>query len=169
LDVAIETVYEELRAIARAYFRREPLEHTLEPTALVHEALLRISGSGRAGSFHNVDHLIAVGARVMRQILVDHARRRGRRRRLNRMLLARNPHDAGTRPDERAVDVLTLDELLSDLERVSPRRARVVELRFFAGLTVEETASVLEVSPKTVEADWTFVRAWLRTKLDDPS
>ncbi len=156
-------VYDELRRMARAYLVRERRNHTLQATELVHEAYLRlvdlehIQWQGRA-------HFRAVAATAMRRILVDHARRRGRLKRQGGG--QKVPLDSGavisSGPDE---SLLALEEVLCRLASLSPRRARVVELRFFGGLSVDEAAEVLGVSPRTVDNDWTFAKTWLHREM----
>ncbi len=156
-------VYDELRALARAQVAREKPNRTLQATDLVHEAWLRVAGehdpgwSGRA-------HFFDAAARAMRRILVEDARRRARLKHggaLERIVLAEVEGElAGPGPD-----VLALEEALAKLEREDERKGRIVELRCFAGLTVEETARALDVSVGTVERDWRFLRAWLQEEL----
>ncbi len=159
-------VYDELRGLARRYMRAERREHTLQPTALVHEAYLRLVDQPLA-DWRGRTHFFAVGARVMRRLLIDHARGRGRQKRGGarcRVTLTdwRQPAvDGGLG----AAELLDLDAALERLARVDPREARVVELRFFAGLTVAEVAELLGVGKRTVEADWMHARAWLRQQL----
>ncbi len=159
-------VYDELRSLARRYMRSERREHTLQPTALVHEAYLRLVDRPRV-DWRGRTHFFAVGARVMRHLLIDHARGRGRKKRGGgryRVTLTdwrAAGGEAGLDPGE----LLDLDAALEKLARVDEREARVVELRFFAGLTVAEVAHALGVSKRTVEQDWTHARAWLRREL----
>ncbi len=159
-------VYEELRRLARAYMARETPGHTLQPTALVNEAYLRLVDGSRI-SWHGRAHFVAVGARVMRRLLIDHARQRSRHKRggkwhrvtFGEML----PH-----LEQRDADLdqlLAMNEALDRLAELDPRQARVVELRYFAGMTVPEVAQLLGVSQRTVEGDWTHARAWLRREL----
>ncbi len=164
-------VYGQLRRIAGSFMARERSSHTLQPTALVHEAYLRLVDQERI-SWRGRTHFFAVGARVMRNILVDHARAHGRDKRgggWRRVTLSGTPPfgDSGLDREE----VLALDEALRSLAGVDERAARVVELRFFGGLTVPETADLLGVSRRTVEADWTYARAWLLRRLagSDPT
>jgi RNA polymerase sigma factor (TIGR02999 family) len=163
LDRLLPLVYDELRVIAASQLRREASGHTLEPTALVHEAFLRLVDQ-REG-FRNRGHFFGVAAQAMRRILVDYARRRRAQKR-----------DGGVRitlsesvgPDTGATEqVLAVDEALQRLEAMDPRLARVVELRFFAGLSVEETGDALDISPATVKRDWSAARAWLQRELGD--
>lgn len=157
-------VYDELRAQAAAFLDRERVGHTLQATALVHEAYVKLVKNG-AMHFRDSAHFRAVAAQSMRQILVDHARarnasvRQGNRLRLT--LADQTPLMAATD----GVDVLSLHESINDLSRLDSRKAQVVELRFFGGLTCTEVAEVLSVSIKTVEADWSMARAWLRARL----
>ena len=153
-------VYEELRAMAGAYFRAESIQHTLQPTALVHEAYLKLARQGHP-DWQGRTHFLASAARAMRQILVDHARRKRRSKRWGECLrveLGEGPVSFGQRPE----DVLALDQALLKLARKDPRKAHIVELRYFGGLTMEEIAELLGVSKSTVEKEWTFIRAWLR-------
>jgi RNA polymerase sigma factor (TIGR02999 family) len=161
-----ELLYPELRRLARAIMSTERDDHTLEPTALVHEAYFRLVDPVRAGP-EGRTHFLAVGARVMRHLLIDHARRRGRLKRggeLHRVTLLdwRAPTPAGTLDSE---ELLSLDAALERLAEIDGRGASVVELRFFAGLTREEIARALGVSVRTVDGDWTHARAWLRREL----
>jgi len=155
-------VYRDLRAIARARFRREGPGHTLQATALVHEAYLKIQGQGRV-RWKSRAHFLSVAAQVMRRILIDHARERGAVKRGKGMV--RIPLDEGLIELEAGVDVLALDEALEKLASQDPRSARIVELRFFAGMTVPETAGVLEISEPTVKREWAFARSWLAEEL----
>jgi RNA polymerase sigma factor (TIGR02999 family) len=158
-------VYDELRRLAAGYLRRERPGQTLQPTALVHEAYLRLAGVGSPWTDRR--HFIAIAARSMRQILVERARARGAKKRwaeLDRVTLsdslvsATDPHDM----------LPALDEALSRLEEIDPEQARIVELRFFAGLTVEEAADALGLSPATLKRRWSLARAWLFRELSDP-
>lgn len=159
----MDTVYDELRALAGGYFRQQPGAHTLQPTALVHEAFVRVSE--RTGAhFESRAHFAALCAVAMRSILTDHARRRGRRKRggdWNRVALS----DVATPAGAGAIDALDLDQALTELEGRSARQARVVEYRFFSGLSVDEIAEVLDLSRSTVEEDWRMARAWLMVRL----
>jgi RNA polymerase sigma factor (TIGR02999 family) len=157
-------VYEELRALAAAYFRREPPDHTLQPTALVHEAYLKLVNQTDA-QWKDRAHFFAVAAQAIRRLLIDHSRRRraAKRQAPNRVtveLAADTPYHAD-------IDLLVLDDALKRLAELSERQARVVELRFFGGITVEEVAHVLGVSPNTVKGDWRVARVWLQQVLDE--
>ena len=156
-------VYEELRALAGAHFRRQEADHTLQPTALVHEAFLRLSNKSNV-EWVDRNHFMAMAAGAMRRVLADHARRRNTLKRGEKWhRLTLNEMSAEAR--DRDVDVIDLDEALTKLADLHVRKARVIELRFFGGLTNEEVASVLNVSRKTVVQDWTVARLWLRREL----
>ncbi|HEX7029372.1 MAG TPA: sigma-70 family RNA polymerase sigma factor [Gammaproteobacteria bacterium] len=162
-DDLIARVYEELRRMAANRMRMEAAGHTLQPTALVNEACLRLMDSGT--DWQNRRHFFGAAAEAMRRVLVDHARRRDAAKRgggLHRVTLT-NLELEGAGAD---VDLLALEEALKQLEAESVRLARLVELRFFAGLSIEEAAAALEVSPATVKRDWSFARAWLLERLD---
>jgi RNA polymerase sigma factor (TIGR02999 family) len=156
-------VYDELRRVARARLRRERPGHTLQATALVHEAYLRLIGPGEATP-HNRAHLLGMAARLMREILVDHARRKDARKRGGAATKV-SLHDSVAAPEIAVVDLLALDEALIELSARDARACQVVELKFFAGLTIGEAAEALHVSPATVERDWTVARAWLHQRL----
>lgn len=159
LDELMPLVYGELRRLAAHYMRGERAGHTLQTSALVNEAYLRLAGLEEV-RWQDRAHFFAVAAQAMRRVLVDHARRRGNLKRggeAHKVAL----DEALTVSSERAAEVVALDEALSRLAEVAPRKSRLVELRFFGGLSVEETAEVLQVSPGTVMRDWTFARAWL--------
>ncbi len=156
-------VHEELKRVARRQLARDRPDHTIQPTALVNEIYLRLA-SERAMQWQDRAHFFAVAARLMRFVLVDYARRRqSRRRGSGRQAVALD--SAIEVPDMRVDDVLAIDAALSDLAKVDERKARVVELRVFAGLTVEESAHVLGVSAITVARDWRFARSWLQREL----
>jgi RNA polymerase sigma-70 factor (ECF subfamily) len=155
-------VYDKLRHLAAGYLRRERVDHTLQPTALVHEAYLRLIDSSRI-DWQGKTHFLAVAATQMRRVLADHARARHARKRAGGRKMTLKSDLAIQ--DEAPVDMLALDEALERLARNSPRQSRVVELRFFGGLSVEETAQVLDVSPSTVKGDWRVAKAWLAREL----
>jgi RNA polymerase sigma factor (TIGR02999 family) len=162
----VPLVYAELRAIAGAQLRRERPDHSLQATALVHEAYLRLFGLSQP-SWNDRRHFFNAAAEAMRHVLIDHARKRRRAKRggeqtrvpLSSVNLALD-HDPG--------DLLALDDAIERLERQDPRAAEVIRLRFFAGLSVEETATALEVSPRTVKREWAYARAWLHNAIRDP-
>lgn len=162
----VPLVYDELRRLAGHYMREERVDHTLQPTALVHEAYLKLADQRRV-QWAGRTHFVAVAATAMRRILLDHARRHKAEKRGGGRKATLEDGLAVT-PDEQ-VDILALDEALTRLEAVDPRQARLVELRFFGGLNIEETAEALDVSPTTIKRDWRFARAWLRRELGDPS
>ena len=159
LDKLTPLVYEELRRLARHYMSRERPGHTLQTTALVNEAYLRLVDQ-REAQWQSRAHFFAVAATVMRHILIDHARQHTREKRGGQTQLV--PLDeAAVMSPERAADLLALDEALDELAKVEARRSRVVELRYFGGLSIEETAEVLKVTPTTVSRDWRWAKAWL--------
>jgi RNA polymerase sigma-70 factor, ECF subfamily len=163
VDKLMPLVYEELRHLAHQYMRREKPGHTLQTSALVNEAYVRlvdqtkIQWEGRA-------HFFGIAARLMRQILVDQARRKNFAKRGGgaiRVSLDSNNAIA----QEQSANVMALDEALKTLEQTDPRKSQIVELRFFGGMSIEETAKALKVSPGTVMREWTFARAWLRNQM----
>ena len=162
LERLLPLVYEELRRVARARLRQEQSGHTLQATALVHEAYLRLVGSRTTPQ--NRTHLFAVAARLMREILVDHARRRAAQKRGGSATMMALEESIAA-PDIAMVDLLALDEALTEMNALDSRLCRVVELRFFAGLNINETAEALDVSRATVERDWTVAKAWLHQRL----
>ena len=157
----MEAVYVELRRLARGYLRRERPGHSLPPTALVHEAYLKLVDQRRV-RWQNRAHFFAIAASQMRRILVDHARAHGARKRGGGTVPLAE-FDAGIDPPD--VDILALDRSLEKLARIDPRQSRIVELRFFAGLTTDEVATVLDVAPITVRRDWVLARTWLYREL----
>jgi len=156
-------VYEELRRLARSYMVREREDHTLQATALVHEAYLRLIDASSA-SFQDRAHFFGMCALLMRRILVDWARSRGTFKRGGDLRPVQMEEALVVSP-ESEVDLVGLDDALKALEVVDPRKSRVVELRFFGGLSVEETAAVLKVSVETVMRDWKLAKSWLRREL----
>jgi RNA polymerase sigma factor (TIGR02999 family) len=166
LDRLMPIVYQELHALAARQLAREWRHDRLQPTTVVHEAYVRLFDQPDV-DWQNRGHFFAIAAQVMRRILVDHARRELRDKRGGRTVhLALD--DAHVVPDPTPVDVvdtLALDRALQELERLDPDQSRIVELRFFGGLTVEETASVVEVSSETVIRDWQLAKAWLRREM----
>jgi RNA polymerase sigma factor (TIGR02999 family) len=156
-------VYEELRALAGAYFRRQPQGHTLQPTALVHEAFLRLA---RTDAFEGREHFLAVAATAMRQILASHARRRRAKKRGGGAVQIQLAEEL-VPGAPMGVDLVELDGVLAELEKLSERQARIVEYRFFGGLSVPEIATVLGLSLTTIEKEWRRARAWLASELAD--
>jgi RNA polymerase sigma-70 factor (ECF subfamily) len=159
----VPLVYDELRRQARRYLRKERAGHTLQTTALVHEAYLRLSHQ-RPKEFANREHFLAVSAQLMRQILVEHARRRSAiKRGGDAITLALD--EAGTFPPRQPLDVIALDDALTALAAIDPRQSRIVEFRFFTGLSIDETSHVLGLSPATVKREWMTARAWLQREM----
>lgn len=159
-DALLSLVYDELRKIAAQYLRKERGDHTLQPTALVHEAYLKLIDISDV-SWQDRAHFFAVASNVMRHILVDHARARLTDKRggeVQRIALEDAVSFSGERTD---IDLLALDEALEQLAAFDPAQSKIVELRFFGGLTIEETAHVLNISPATVKREWTMAKAWL--------
>jgi RNA polymerase sigma factor (TIGR02999 family) len=164
LDKLMPAVYDELRRLASSYLRRERAGHTLQPTALVNEAYLKLVDQRKA-RWHNRAQFFGVAAQLMRRILVDHARVRQAQKRggSDQQQISLSQADRiAEKPD---IDLLALHEALNELAELDEQQARIVELRFFGGLTIEETTEVLGISHATVERDWTLARAWLRREL----
>ncbi|MBV8867564.1 MAG: sigma-70 family RNA polymerase sigma factor, partial [Acidobacteriaceae bacterium] len=164
VDRLVPLVLHELRTLARLQLRNERSDHTLQPTALVNEAYIRLV-SDQARDWQSRTHFIGVSASIMRRILVDHARRRQALRRGGLSRSAADLEHCMALSDQQAEEVLTLNIALHRLEEMSPRQRRVVELRYFGGLSPEETAVVLNVSPITVKRDWLAAKAWLKGQL----
>jgi RNA polymerase sigma-70 factor, ECF subfamily len=156
-------VYDELRRRAEALMRREAHGHTVQPTMLVHDAYLKLIQQERA-SWNDRNHFFAVAAQTMRRILVDHARGRDREKRGGGQVKVSLEDGLGLSTQSDA-DVLAVDEALARLEKLDPDQAKIVEMRFFGGLTVDEVAQQLGMSKRAVEAEWTMVAAWLRREL----
>ena len=160
--------YRELREIAVAYMRHERADHTLQPTALVNEAMIKLMRTPDKNAADR-KRFLGVAAKAMRQVLVDHARSRGAAKRgggWSRITISAADSGAGSSDP---VDALALDAALTKLAQSEARAAQVVELRFFGGLTIPEAAEVLGVSHTTVESDWAFARAWIRKELEGPA
>ena len=163
LDALLPLVYGELRRLAHRHLRNERPDHTLQSTALVHEVYFRLVGQdlpeweGRA-------HFFAIAAQLMRQILVDYARRHRASKRGSGVCML-TLDDALALPRRKDVDVIALDDALNTLAEIDPRQSRVVELRFFAGLSLEETSEVMGIATATVQRDWTAARAWLHREI----
>jgi RNA polymerase sigma factor (TIGR02999 family) len=157
-------VYEELRRLARSHVAREREGLTLQPTALVHEAYLRLTKDGAERRWDRPGHFFAAAAIAMRRILVERARRYHRIRHGGREQRV-DLDDSAPGPDPDLTDVLAIDQALTRLEELDPRKARIVLLRYFAGLTIEETAEAIDVSAATVKSEWAFARAWLHDQL----
>lgn len=166
LDDAFELVYPALAKIARSYMWRERGEHTLQATALVNETYLKLSGDRELG-WTDRRHFLGLAARAMRQVLVDHARAHGAEKRgagIVKVTLSAAESVVGDDGDD--VDFIALDRALNELEKADARQAMVVQLRYFAGLSIEETAAALDISPATVKREWTLARLWLLRSLD---
>lgn len=160
----IPLVYGELRRLAGHYLRAERIGHTIQPTALVHEAYLRLAGQDRA-AWRNRGQFLGVAAQLMRRILVDYARARGAGKRGGNAARMDIEGLALTAGPPRCEEILAVDEALQRLSELDPQQGRVVELRYFAGLTVDETAEALGISRRTVKRDWAMAAAWLRQEL----
>jgi RNA polymerase sigma factor (TIGR02999 family) len=163
LDQLIPLVYTELRQLARRYMSRERPGHTMQTTALIHEAYLRLVDQNQV-RWENRAHFLGIAARLMRQILIEHARRHTRAKRgggAGTIAL----DEAAIVSQTRAAELLALDDALERLAAIDPRKSRVVELRFFGGLSVEEAAIVLNVAPNTVLRDWRLAKAWLHREI----
>jgi RNA polymerase sigma factor (TIGR02999 family) len=159
-------VYDELRRRAESYLRRERPGHTLQATALIHEAYLRLVEQ-RETRWQNRAHFFAIAAQLMRRILIDHARSRQTAKRggaVHKVSL----DGAAELPEQQDEDLMALDEALSQLAELDARQARVVELRFFGGLSIEEAAEVLDLSPATVKREWSMAKAWLKREVSRP-
>lgn len=170
LERLIPTIYRELRAIAARQLRGERTGHTLQPTALVNEAFLKLRGLSSI-RWHDRAHFFAFSSRIMRRILVDHARGRLAAKRGAEALHVglTEGWDGAVEPGLSLAELIDLDRALDRLAEEEPRLTRLVEVRFFGGLTVEEAAEVLECSPRTVKRDWAFTRAWLLNQLGQPA
>ncbi len=167
LDELMPLVYDELRRMAHQHMRHEKPGHVLQTSALINEAYLRLVGEPGI-RWESRRHFLGIAARLMRHVLVDDARRRNFLKRGGASIQV--PLDAAlSASQEQAANVVALDEALKSLERRDKRQSQIVELRFFGGLSIEETAEVLNVSPGTVMRDWTFARAWLRSEMIKPA
>lgn len=165
LDQLTPLIYQDLRRLASYLLRGERPQHTLQPTALVNEAYLRLANDNKV-TWQNRNHFFAVAARVMRHILVDYARFHQRAKRGGGVALLPLDEVFVFAP-EASSDLLALNDALDRLGQLDPRKARVVELRFFGGLTVEETADVLQLSPNTILRDWNMAKAWLKREISN--
>jgi len=163
LESLIPLVYDELRRQARRYLRRERPDHTLQSSALVHEVYVRLIDQ-RQANWHNRSQFFGVAAQLMRRILVDHARSRGAVKRgagVTKLAIA----EEVAAIEMQNVDLIALDTSLTKLEQIDPQQCRIVELRFFSGLSIEDTADALSISPATVKRDWAMAKAWLYRKI----
>ena len=164
-DALVAIVYKELQRLAHHYMQGERANHTLQTTALVNEAYLRLTDLTRM-QWRDRAHFFAMAATLMRRVLVDHARDRARDKRGGGVVFTALEAEPMAAPS--SIDALALDEALDRLAAIDPQHARIVELRYFAGLTIEETSEALRVSPATVKREWTFARAWLHHQLSGP-
>ena len=163
LDKLMPLVYDELHRLAHQHMLREKPGHLLQTSALINEAYLRLVDEQQV-NWQNRTHFFGIAARLMRRILVDEARKRNSAKRGGAMIQVLL-HEAMTVPEEQAANVVALDDALTILAKKDSRQSEIVELRFFGGLSIEETAELLKVSPGTVMRDWTFARAWLRNEM----
>ena len=163
LDALVPVVYKELRRLAHYELRKERPDHTLQSAALVHEAYFRLVGQDLP-QWESRTHFFAIAAQLMRQILVDYARRRRASKRGSGACML-TLDDAMILPQRKDVDVVAIDDALHALAEVDPRQSRVVELRFFAGLSLEEISEVMGIATATVQRDWTAARAWLHREI----
>ncbi len=166
-DELMPIVYDELRRRARSYLRQERANHTLQPTDLVHDAYMRLfKDSNQSGpvEIKNRQHFFVIAARLMRRILVDHARAKGSEKREGRYQRVELSEDDGHSPPP-DIDYIALDQALQKLEELHPRHAKIVELRYFGGMTEKEAAEALEISVTTLKREWEFARAWLFKRL----
>jgi RNA polymerase sigma-70 factor (ECF subfamily) len=164
LEALSPALYAELRRLAAGYLRRERTGHTLQPTALVHEAYLRLLDQ-RQLAWQNRAQVLGLAASLMRRILVDHARGRARHKRAG--MMTRVSFEGLEIAEERDVDLVALDDALRELAAVDDQLSRIVELRYFGGLKVEEVADVLETSPRSIDRAWATARAWLRRRIEN--
>ena len=164
LDKLLPLVYDELRRQASRYLRRERSDHTLQTTALIHEAYLKLINQNQF-QWQNRAHFLAVAAQAMRRILVDYARTGKREKRGGNNIKLQLDEAIETPSKEKSIDLVALDEALNRLAEFDERQAKIVELRYFSGMTEEETAEILKLSPVTVRRDWKVAKAWLRGQL----
>jgi len=164
VNVLLPLVYDQLRALGASYFRQQQAGHTLQPTALVHEAFLKLVGPGQV-EWASRAHFFAVAAKAMRQILTDFARRKKAAKRGGDDWQKVSLADVATPVADSPIDMMALEDALARLSELDPRQAQVVEMRFLAGLKVEEVAGVMGLSVPTIEREWRMARAWLRREL----
>lgn len=162
LGTLVPLVYADLRQLAHRHLRKQQSNHTLQSTALVHEAYLRLARQEKV-RFENRVHFFAVAARIMRQILVDHARGKRAAKRDSAVTLVLDEEVAPAK--SREIDLLLLDDALQELSRLDARQSQIVELRYFGGLSIEETSEVMRISPATVKREWSTAKLWLRKQV----
>jgi RNA polymerase sigma factor (TIGR02999 family) len=167
LNELLPGVYDELHRMAARYLHRERVDHTLQPTALINEAYLRLVDQNRV-TWENRAHFFGIAANAMRRILVDHARGHQAAKRGGSVIKLPLDEAVHGSPKHEEMDLVALDEALTRLANLDPEQSRLVELRYFGGLTIEETARVMGISPATVKRDWTISRAWLRREINRP-
>jgi RNA polymerase sigma factor (TIGR02999 family) len=165
LNQLMPLVYDELRRMARRYLRQERPAHTLQTTALVHEAYLKLIDQNRH-DLQNRRHFFAISAQMMRRILVDYARCHQTQRRGGAHFIKLSLDEAPEIPDVKSPQLIMLDDALNELSTMDPQQSRIVELRVFGGLTVEEAAEVLKISPRTIKREWSMARAWLHKQMN---
>lgn len=161
----IPLVFQELRRLARHHMKNERLGHTLQPTALVNEAFIRLAGLNRM-EWQSRAHFFGVASGLMRQILVDYARKRQSLKRGRDVAFVELDENRALLSPQQSAELIALDSALKELARMNPRHAKIVELRYFGGLSVEEAAEALQIAPITVKRDWAAARAWLRSRLE---
>ena len=166
VDELLPLVYDELRQLAKNYLGRERANHTLQPTALVHEAYLRLAGHADI-DWKDRAHFFGISARLMRQILIDHARGKHRQKRGGEILTQIELDESLSSVSDQPIDVLSLDKAMAKLEELDERQARIVELKFFGGMTVEEIAEVLDISTATVKREWSTAKLFLYKTLNE--
>ena len=166
LDELLPIVYDELRDLAKNYLSRERSNHTLQPTALVHEAYLRLIGQNEI-EWQNRAHFFGVSARLMREILIDYARMKNRQKRGGEFKTQIALDDAVSFSNQKELDVVAVDDALKKLEELDEKQARIVEMKFFGGMTIEEIAEVLDISPATVKREWSTAKLLLYKMLND--
>ncbi len=165
LDELLPLVYDELRRLANSYLKKERSNHTLQPTALVHEAYLRLIGQNEI-EWQNRAHFFGISARLMREILIEYARMKDRQKRGGEFKTQIALDDAVSFSSQKELDIIVVDEALTKLEKLDERQARIVEMKFFGGLTVEEIAEVLGISAATVKREWSTAKLLLYKMLD---
>jgi RNA polymerase sigma factor (TIGR02999 family) len=167
LEELLPLVYDELRRLANSYLRRERSNHTLQPTALVHEAYLRLIGQNSEIAWENRAYFFGVAARLMREILIEYARARSRQKRGGELKTQIALDAAVSFSNQNQLDIVAVDEALTKLENLDERQARIVEMKFFGGLTIEEIGEVLSISPATVKREWSSAKLLLYKMLND--